>query len=85
MAFKDTCDGCGFDRPYLVFARMADLSGFSIIIGHKANSQRNYKLKKLGFFVSWWQFLPIKFGYSCAFLWQRFLIIFQTNDNDRKA
>jgi hypothetical protein len=35
MTFNDTCDGCGLDRSYLVFARIADLSGFSIIIGHK--------------------------------------------------
>jgi hypothetical protein len=36
MVFKDTCDGRRIDRPYLVFARMADLSSCSINIRHKA-------------------------------------------------
>jgi len=35
MAVKNTCDGRRFDRSYLVFERMAELSGRSIIIGHK--------------------------------------------------
>jgi hypothetical protein len=35
MVFKDTCDGRRIDRPYLVFARMADLSSCSINIRHK--------------------------------------------------
>jgi hypothetical protein len=35
MVFKDACDCCGLERPYLVFEGMADLSGCSINIRHK--------------------------------------------------
>jgi len=37
MALKDACDGRVFDQSYMVFARMVELSGFSINIRHKAN------------------------------------------------
>jgi len=36
MAVENTRDGRRFDRSYLVFGRMAELSGRSIIIGHEA-------------------------------------------------
>src|SRR4030042_516987 len=35
MAVENTRDGRRFDRSYLVFGRMAELSGRSIIIGHE--------------------------------------------------
>jgi len=35
MALKDACDGRVFDQSYMVFARMVELSGFSINIRHK--------------------------------------------------
>jgi IS1 family transposase len=37
MVLKDTSDGRGLDRSYLVFARMANLSGCSTNIRHKGN------------------------------------------------
>src|SRR4030042_3566136 len=37
MAVENTRDGRRFDRSYLVFGRMAELSGRSIIIGHEAD------------------------------------------------
>jgi hypothetical protein len=47
MVFKDTCDGRRIDRPYLVFARMADLSSCSINIRHKALAAKRFNLLSL--------------------------------------
>jgi len=40
MAVENTRDGRRFDRSYLVFGRMAELSGRSIIIGHEGKMKR---------------------------------------------
>jgi hypothetical protein len=37
MVVENTGNGCRSDLSYLVFERMAELSGCSIIIGHKEN------------------------------------------------
>ena len=52
MAVADTCDGCRFDRPYLVSKRLAELSGHSIFIGHKEKLRvRPILLKKISFMI----------------------------------
>jgi len=48
MAVENTRDGRRFDRSYLVFGRMAELSGCSIIIGHEEIFK---KIGKIAIFV----------------------------------
>jgi len=47
MAVENTRDGRRFDRSYLVFGRMAELSGRSIIIGHEAELKVGTKITPL--------------------------------------
>jgi hypothetical protein len=42
MVVENTGNGCRSDLSYLVFERMAELSGCSIIIGHKENLETPY-------------------------------------------